>query len=293
MGSFNVRVYGVLLEKGCILVSDECIKGDFYTKLPGGGLEQGEGTRDCLVREFKEETGLDIRVGAHLYTTDFFQQSAFDPADQLISIYYFVHCADLDCLQVHAEPFDFAPGMVQGTAPKTTTATAMEAFRWVPLSALTTETMSLPVDQILVRLLLAAHPGFTLNKTASVPPLSKKYYLQTHPFVVPVPDGKLIEEHFGLAATGTQGMSIAHMVAPPGWSEPHQWPEFDEWTIVISGKKSIEIDAETVVVAAGQSIWISRGARIRYSNPFSEPCDYLSVCQPAFSLDLVHREQAG
>ena len=74
MALFNVRVYGVLLdEEKRLLVSDEFIRGQYITKLPGGGLEIGEGTRDCLQREFKEETGLDVKVGEHLYTTDFFQ----------------------------------------------------------------------------------------------------------------------------------------------------------------------------------------------------------------------------
>ena len=84
---FTVRVYGILFdEHKRILVSDEFIRGDYFTKFPGGGLELGEGTRDCLKREFKEETGLDVIVGDHLYTTDYFQQSAFNPNDQIISI---------------------------------------------------------------------------------------------------------------------------------------------------------------------------------------------------------------
>ena len=77
MPLFNVRVYGVLVDReNRLLVSDEFIRGNYFTKLPGGGLEFGEGTRDCLTREFMEETGLTITVGAHLYTTDFFQISA-------------------------------------------------------------------------------------------------------------------------------------------------------------------------------------------------------------------------
>lgn len=116
------------------------------------------------------------------------------------------------------------------------------------------------------------------------------YILQTKPFIVPTTDGKLIEEHFG-ASTGNSAVSIAHMVAPPGWSEPHQTPEFDEWTLVSRGKKSIEIDGEQVVLMAGQSVLIKKGARIKYSNPFSEECEYWSVCMPAFSIDKVNREQ--
>ena len=81
------------------------------------------------------------------------------------------------------------------------------------------------------------------------------------------------------------------MVAPPHWSEPHQTPEFDEFTIIMRGKKQFEIDEETVVLEAGQSILIQKDARIRYSNPFEDECEYLAICLPAFSMDLVNREE--
>lgn len=119
----------------------------------------------------------------------------------------------------------------------------------------------------------------------------KKYTLQKAPFVVPTTDGKLIEEHHGMASTGNRSLSIAHMVAPPGWREPFQTPEFDEYTYVIKGKKQFIIEDETVVLEAGQSILIQKGARIQYSNPFEETCEYLAVCTPAFQIDLVHREK--
>lgn len=120
--------------------------------------------------------------------------------------------------------------------------------------------------------------------------MPKNYIIQDKPFVVPTTDGKLIEEHYGKASTGDTSFSVAHMVAPPGWSEPHQRPEFDEITLVLRGKKCIEIDGEEVVLAAGQSILIRKGARIRYSNPFEEETAYWSICIPAFSIDAVHRE---
>lgn len=120
----------------------------------------------------------------------------------------------------------------------------------------------------------------------------KKFKIQQNPFIVPTTDGKLIEEHWG-NSTGTSDVSIARMVAPAGWSEPHQTPEFDEFTFIISGKKQFEIDGETVVLEKGQSIMIEKGARIRYSNPFPEECEYLSVCLPAFSVESVHREVEG
>ena len=120
--------------------------------------------------------------------------------------------------------------------------------------------------------------------------MSRKYKIQKNPFVVPTTDGKLIQEHWG-NSTGNSEISIAHMIAPPHWSEPHQTPEFDEFTIIMRGKKQFEIDEETVVLEAGQSILIQKGARIRYSNPFEEECEYLAICLPAFSMDLVNREE--
>ncbi len=117
------------------------------------------------------------------------------------------------------------------------------------------------------------------------------YFKQDKPFIVPTTDGKLIEEHFGLATNQNSNLSIAHMIAPPGWSEPHQNPEFDEYTLVSSGKKKFEVDGEEIIVTAGQSILIKKGSRVRYSNPFEESCEYWSVCLPAFSMELVNREE--
>lgn len=118
----------------------------------------------------------------------------------------------------------------------------------------------------------------------------KKYTLQKAPFIIPTDDGKLIEEHFGNATNGNSEVSIAHMVAPPKWSEPFQVPEFDEYTYIIKGKKQFIIEGETIILEAGQSIKIEKNARVQYSNPFDEPCEYLSVCLPAFSLEKVNRE---
>lgn len=116
------------------------------------------------------------------------------------------------------------------------------------------------------------------------------YTVQKSPFVVPTNDGKRIEEHVGLASSGDEGLSIAHMIAPPGWSEPHQTPSFDEYTLVSRGKKLVEADGEQIVLESGQSILIKGGTRVRYSNPFNEECEYWSVCLPAFSVTAVHRE---
>lgn len=119
---------------------------------------------------------------------------------------------------------------------------------------------------------------------------TKKYIKQTTPFVVPTTDGKLIEEHFGQASDGNTKVSIAHMLAPAGWSEPFQTPEFEEYTYIIKGKKQFIIDGETVILSAGESIKIEKNTRVQYSNPFTEACEYLAICLPAFSIDSVNRE---
>ena len=116
------------------------------------------------------------------------------------------------------------------------------------------------------------------------------YKIQKTPFVVPTTDGKRIEEHFGKATDGNDALSIAHMVAPPGWSEPFQTPEFDEYTYIIKGKKQFIINGDTITLEQGQSIKIQENTRVQYSNPFDTPCEYLAICTPAFSIDSVHRE---
>lgn len=120
--------------------------------------------------------------------------------------------------------------------------------------------------------------------------MSKNYTIQKKPFVVPTTDGKLIEEHFGNATNSDSKISIAHMIAPSGWSEPFQTPNFDEYTYIIKGKKQFIVDNETIVLEAGQSIKIHKNTRVQYSNPFDESCEYIAVCTPAFSIDLVNRE---
>ncbi|CAM1353533.1 cupin domain-containing protein [Tenacibaculum halocynthiae] len=121
--------------------------------------------------------------------------------------------------------------------------------------------------------------------------MSKKYTIQTSPFVVPTTDGKLIEEHFGNATDKNSEVSIAHMVAPAGWSEPFQTPKFEEYTYVIKGKKQFNIDGDIVVLKAGQSIKIEKNVRVQYSNPFDSECEYIAICLPAFSMNLVNREK--
>lgn len=123
---FNVRVYGIWIKDGHLLVNDELIRGRQVIKLPGGGLDLGEGTIDGLKREWKEELDLDIEVLDHFYTTDFFQQSAFDDS-QVISIYYFV-----------SAPAD-AP--IRNLMPE-------ERTYWLPLADVFEDTFTLPIDRI-------------------------------------------------------------------------------------------------------------------------------------------------
>ena len=118
----------------------------------------------------------------------------------------------------------------------------------------------------------------------------KDFDVQRKPFVVPVDDGKLIEEHFGLASIDSN-LSLAHMIAPAGWGEPFQTPEFEEYTYIIKGKKKIEVGDEVVVLSPGESIRIKKGVRVRYSNPFQEPCEYLAICTPPFEIGAANREE--
>ena len=120
--------------------------------------------------------------------------------------------------------------------------------------------------------------------------MTKKYTVQKSPFVIPTPDGKLIEEHFGNATNKDTNISLAHMVAPSKWKEPFQTPEFDEYTYIIKGKKQFIIEDEVIVLEAGQSIKIEKNTRVQYSNPFEDKCEYIAICLPAFSMDLVNRE---
>ena len=111
------------------------------------------------------------------------------------------------------------------------------------------------------------------------------------PIHIPVPGNKRIAEHIGRVNTQTEAVSVAHMVAPPGWAEPFQTPDFGEVTIVIRGTMRIEHDGMEIDVGANQSIWIEPGERIRYSNPFEEEAEYWAICLPAFSPEAAHRER--
>jgi 8-oxo-dGTP diphosphatase len=147
---FTIRVYGILInDKKQVLVSDEFIRGSYYTKFPGGGLEFGEGTRDCLKREFKEEMDLLVEVGDHLYTTDFFQMSAFNPADQIVSIYYYAKAMEEIKAPLRLKPFDFDEQQMKVYEEKKET----ETFRFIDWNDFSSATVHLPIDKIVADML--------------------------------------------------------------------------------------------------------------------------------------------
>ncbi len=139
---FNVRVYGILIFDGAVLVSDEYIKRNKITKFPGGGLEFGEGLRDCLVREFKEELDLDVEVKDHFYTTDFFVTSSFDTNSQVISVYYLVNPISKMDFLVSTSPHNYEKK--EGA----------QSMRWIKLSDLKETDFTLIIDRKVGEMLL-------------------------------------------------------------------------------------------------------------------------------------------
>jgi len=150
MQLFNIRVYGILLdEDNTVLVSDEFIRGAYYTKFPGGGLEFGEGTRECLKREFKEEMDLEVLVTDHIYTTDFFQISAFNPGHQIISIYYFVKALEPITCALRDRPFDFDEDQLRIYKERN----EVETFRFIRWPDFSEEAVTLPIDKVVANIL--------------------------------------------------------------------------------------------------------------------------------------------
>lgn len=140
---FNIRVYGIVLDPARgLLLTDEIRGGRRMTKLPGGGLEFGEGLADCLRREFREELELEIEIQKLIYANEFLQVSAFNPKDQVISIYYQVNLmGNLPESAIRAK-FDFA-----------TEHEGAQHFRYVPLALLDPDEMTFPIDRKVVSLL--------------------------------------------------------------------------------------------------------------------------------------------
>ncbi|HET9861776.1 MAG TPA: hypothetical protein VFQ19_18535 [Nocardioidaceae bacterium] len=114
------------------------------------------------------------------------------------------------------------------------------------------------------------------------------------PTRIPVPGGKVIDEYVGRVNTGTEAVSVAHMIAPGGWVEPAQAPDFDEVTVVLRGTVRVEVTAdggtETIDVPAGQALVTRAGERVRYSTG-EEETEYVAVCMPAFSPETVNRDE--
>ena len=157
---FNVRVYGILLgENKQVLVSDEYIRGGYYTKFPGGGLEFGEGTRDCLKREFKEEMDLEVRIGDHIYTTDFFQMSSFTPDQQIIAIYYFAHALEPIKAPLRIKPFDFDEQQLDVYQRTGET----ETFRFIEWDKFSAEEITLPIDKIVANIIKNGERAYGLH----------------------------------------------------------------------------------------------------------------------------------
>lgn len=130
---FNIRVYGLLISEEQVLVNEELFRGGIVTKFPGGGMDLGEGTHDCLKREWREELNIDIEIVEHFYTTDFFQQSASDTS-QLVSIYYLVRTLPL-------------PTQIINNV-------AEERTFWLPIKNINEATFTLPIDKIVGKMLL-------------------------------------------------------------------------------------------------------------------------------------------
>jgi mannose-6-phosphate isomerase-like protein (cupin superfamily) len=110
------------------------------------------------------------------------------------------------------------------------------------------------------------------------------------PTRIPVPANKLIDEYIGRVNSKHDSVSIAHMHSPPGWSEPGQQPEFDEFTIVLRGSVRVESKEGVLEVKAGQGVIVRRGEWVRYSTPDPEGAEYIAVCVPAFDPATVHRD---
>ena len=134
---FNIRVYGIIInDRNEVLLSDEVRFGQSFTKFPGGGLEFGEGTKDCLKRELKEELGLEAEIGELLYVNDFFQQSAFRKGDQIISFYYRIEKINFEAIDVLSLQ---EKGLKEG-----------EAFRWKSVEELSASDLTFPIDRFVV-----------------------------------------------------------------------------------------------------------------------------------------------
>jgi ethanolamine utilization protein EutQ (cupin superfamily) len=102
---------------------------------------------------------------------------------------------------------------------------------------------------------------------------------------------KVIQEFIGLVNSNTRDTSIAKMNSPEGWIEPGQTPEFDEYTVVLNGTLCVKTKEDKLEIKAGQAIITSKGEWVQYSTPYAGGAEYIAVCHPAFSPQLVHRDE--
>jgi len=114
-------------------------------------------------------------------------------------------------------------------------------------------------------------------------------HITTHA-VIPVPGDKQIHELVGRVNSDSDDISVAHMIAPPGWSEPAQTPSFTELTVMVRGQLSVEIDGDTLVLEAGQVLRAEPGTPVRYANTSDAPCEYYAICVPAFTPERARRD---
>lgn len=139
----TVRVYGVYITPtNEVLLSDEFIAGQMFTKFPGGGLELGEGLKACLERECLEELNTKVQVTDHIYTTDYFQPSAFRKGDQIISVYYRFELLEPLRIEIRERQFDFDKA-VEGA----------QIFRLMPLDTFSEHDVTFPIDKIVARII--------------------------------------------------------------------------------------------------------------------------------------------
>ena len=102
---------------------------------------------------------------------------------------------------------------------------------------------------------------------------------------------KIIEEFVGRMNSNTENVSIARMRSPAGWEEPAQTPEFDEYTVVLKGMLRVSHETGTTEVRSGEAFLALHGEKVRYSTPDPDGAEYIAVCLPAFSPELVHRKE--
>ncbi len=101
---------------------------------------------------------------------------------------------------------------------------------------------------------------------------------------------KQIEEFIGRIASQTSEVSIARMISPAGWSEPGQTADFNEYTLVLKGTLKVRLREKEIDVSAGQAILVEAGEWVKYSTPYAKGAEYIAVCLPAYSPEIVHRD---